>query len=728
MRWGPRAGFSGICAGLLAALAMPVAAQQGAQQAAEPTSLKELIPDSALAKPEDWAKNPTPLPSGLLGESNPPATPEILGPPVELRPDSPMADIAGLDLPWPDGIIDPALVPKLASDATDSPLLAQTGDAPNATPTRPAARETVMAAGRAHLVWTANVPEREALEARFRALSALQGLGKAEVDALTQVVVRGSADRKVLEKLLRIYGYYDGEVAQSLINDPKAGEQVRFDLDAGQRYTIGAITLGDLDTAPRDAPALTRAFALNHGDPLSLDAITAASTRLATALGEAGYPFATLPTPDITVDHAQFTGDLDIALRHGGKYRYGAITSNLPRFLSPRHLADIARFKKGRTFRKSEVEDLRRAILATGIVGGVTVTPREAVAPSGERPGVVALDVVVAKAPLHTLTGEIGYDTGEGFRIAGSLEHRNLFPPEGAAKVRGILGTNEQLAGLTFRRSNFMGRDRVLTLDLYADNANLTAYAARKVVFAATYERQTTVLFQKPWVWSSGLEVQASEEREGVPSGVTTGRKLYITTALPLRAGIDSTDDLLDPRRGHRASLRISPENSAANDTHSTYFRLQGDVSGYWAMSKPVLIAGRLRLGSMPGTAVDNVAPSRRFYAGGGASIRGYGYQLVGPRNALGEPKGGRSLYEFSLEARSHTGLFNGSLDLVPFLDAGGVETGTVPRFNDWRFGAGVGLRYRTGFGPIRVDVGTPLNPRNGDSRVGVYVALGQAF
>jgi translocation and assembly module TamA len=129
----------------------------------------------------------------------------------------------------------------------------------------------------------------------------------------------------------------------------------------------------------------------------------------------------------------------------------------------------------------------------------------------------------------------------------------------------------------------------------------------------------------------------------------------------------------------------------------------------------------------MPGTAINDVAPSRRFYAGGGSSIRGYGYELVGPRNSWANPKGGRSLYEFSLEARVNTPLM-ADAPIVPFIDAGGVETGTVPRMNDWRFGAGMGVRYKTGFGPIRMDIGTPLNPRAGDGPIGVYVALGQAF
>ena len=225
-----------------------------------------------------------------------------------------------------------------------------------------------------------------------------------------------------------------------------------------------------------------------------------------------------------------------------------------------------------------------------------------------------------------------------------------------------------------------------------------------------------------------GLEVQASDEREGVPNGVTTGRTFYLTTALPLRAAFDHSDNLLDPRTGWRAALRVSPERSWVHEVGHSYARIQADASWYLPVGKQVVLASRARFGSLVGTDINNVAPSRRFYAGGGGSIRGYGYELVGPLNALGEPKGGRSLYEFSIEARVNTGWFGGALQLAPFLDSGNAETGAIPRFTDTRYGAGLGIRYKTGFGPIRLDIGTPLNPRPGDSRIGVYVALGQAF
>jgi len=719
---------------LIAALALLGAGQAAAQQREADPDLRALIPDAAVADPAGWAR-------GAVAPDAPVVVAPDVGSAVAkdaadaaavLRPDSPLDNIPGLTLDWPE---EEAFVPPveaLAPDAATAQELAQavSGLGQGGLPQPVAERETVLASGRARLVWPLETPfpERESLEIRFRSLSALQGVSARDADAMAQIVVRGASDGKLIEQLLRIYGYYDGEVTQTLINGKGGGaEAIRFDIQPGQRYRLGAITTGDLDQAGGGGMPLRGALALAPGDPLNLDTITTQVSRLGEALGRRGYPFADTGTPALSVDHARFEGDLDLPVKTGGRYRYGAITTNLPRYMSPGHLGDIARFRPGQVYDRDQVDDFRRAILATGLVSSLSVSPRETAPPRGEEPGTIALDVTIAKAPQRTLAGELGYDTGEGVRVASSWEHRNLLPPEGALKFRNILGTNEQLVGATFRRSNFLGRDRQLSVDVYADNAALTAYAARKVAFATTYERLTTILFQKPWSWSMGLEGQASEEREGVPNGVTKGRTLYVTAALPLRAAIDSTDDLLDPQRGHRAALRVSPELALARGKHESYARVQADASSYLALGK-VVLAGRVRLGSMPGTAVDNVAPSRRFYAGGGASIRGYGYNLVGPRNALGEPKGGRSLYEFSIEARVSTGMFGGALQIVPFLDAGGVETGTVPRFEDMRLGAGVGLRYRTGFGPIRVDIGTPLNRRAGESPIGVYVALGQAF
>jgi translocation and assembly module TamA len=435
-----------------------------------------------------------------------------------------------------------------------------------------------------------------------------------------------------------------------------------------------------------------------------------------------------LGEPELVADHRREEGDLSIPVTTGAQYRFGGVISQLPDFLSSRHLDDIARFAKGDLYKRSLVDDLRRAIVATGLVSSITLAPRETVAPLNGQPGTLVLDAAMAKAPLRTIAGAVGYDSGEGFRLEASWEHRNLFPPEGLLRLRAVAGTQEQLAGVTLRRNNFRGRDQVLNFDLYGNLVKRTAYVAKTLAATASFEKLTTLIFQKPWVWSVGLEAIATNERPGDTAGISAAPQTYYVLALPLRAAVDTSDNLLDPTRGFRAALRVSPEASLSAGRKHGYVRIQADASVYLPLGKAAVVAARVRLGAIAGADIGDIAPSRRFYAGGGGSVRGFAFQEIGPRDALGLPSGGRSLSEFSLEARVKTGLFGGGLSLVPFIDGGNANVESTPHFRDLRFGAGLGLRYQTGFGPIRLDVATPIARRAGESPVAVYVSLGQAF
>lgn len=606
-------------------------------------------------------------------------------------------------------------------------------------------------------------PEGTEFLQRFSALSSIVELDSDE-STIAQLTARASNDRDLLDDLLRIYGYYDAQifrtVAAAPAGDPAGeGASIRFDIVPGQQYLFGTIDLGDLAATGRDYPDLRASFGvrrddtsdevtpteerqlrqgdapvaerdpLEAGDPVKSDDIVYATAGLTYELGETGYAFAEVGEPSLLIDHARVEGDLTVPVAPGGKFNFAGVSSNREDFLSSRHLQRIARFDPGELYMRSDVQDLRQAILATGLVSSVTVTPRETVAPQGEQPGEVVLDVEMTEAPLRTWAGAIGYDSQDGFRLEGSWEHRNLFPPEGMLRVRGVAGTREQLAGVLFRKNNFMGRDQVLSVDLYGTTIERDAFLATTAALLARFEKETTLLFQKPWYWSVGFEAVATSEREGSLTGPTMApRETYFVGALPLSATLDSSDDLLDPTTGFRLSAFVSPETSRNNGVQSNYARVWLDGRAYFSLSDDIVLAGRAKLGSIPGADIEAIAPSRRFYAGGANSVRGYGYQRIGPRNTLGDPSGGRSLTEVNLEARIGTPLFSGALSVVPFVDAGSVDNGPTPDFSDIRIGAGVGIRYATNFGPLRVDVGVPLNKREGDSPVAIYVGLGQAF
>jgi translocation and assembly module TamA len=198
----------------------------------------------------------------------------------------------------------------------------------------------------------------------------------------------------------------------------------------------------------------------------------------------------------------------------------------------------------------------------------------------------------------------------------------------------------------------------------------------------------------------------------------------FMLFGVVLGARYDTTDSLLDPRRGLRADATVIPYTDLletggfvrATGTLRTYFDLRGDGGS--------VVALRGTLGSLLG-ADREVPADKRFYAGGGGSVRGYGFQRIGPRDAAGRVRGGSSLVEGSVELRQ---MVTGQFGLVGFLDAGSVGELEAPDFSNLRLGAGLGLRYATAIGPLRLDVGLPLNREPGDSRFGIYIGLGQAF
>ncbi len=712
-------------------------AAAAAQDTKAPQRLEDLIPDSAIADPEEWASENEPREGQVPGDTLP-----------AIEANSPMAELPAMDIAWPGEGLDLPEPPRLPRD--ESIDLADAADAPEPAPGEQSAVLADAALEQisdqltlAFPLDPAIFPVREEFTSRFKALSTIENLSS-EDGSTAQLAARARADEELIEQLLEVYGYYDAQVIRSVAagsrrgqrqgNAPVQGERdraapasVRFDIIPGARFRFGTIDLGELDRSP-DAPDLRSAFGINPGDPVSSDRIVAEQADLDNALGETGYPFAQISEPELLIDHARTEGDLTMIVQPQGKYIFGNIISDLPEFLSGKHLENIARFDAGDIYRRSLVLDLRRAITATGLVSNVAVTPREVTPPTADAPGVVAMDVALTKAPLRTIAGGIGYGSDEGFRLAASWEHRNLFPSEGSLKVRGIIGTQEQLAGVTFRKNNFGGRDRVLTLDVYGSTIDSNAFDANTLAVAGNFERVSNLLFQKPFSWGFGFEALASGERPAAVRGMVEARQTFYIAAIPVHALLDSTDDLLDPKEGFRLGGRLSPEISRNQGTESFYLRSQIDASYYRQMSGGLVLATRARFGSIPGTALDNIAPSRRFYAGGGSSVRGYGYQQIGPQDTLGEPSGGRSLVEGSLEARISTGFLDGAVSIVPFIDAGSVGTGPTPDFDVIRVGAGLGVRYNTDFGPIRVDVATPINPGPRDGPIAVYVSLGQAF
>lgn len=625
--------------------------------------------------------------------ASPPATASAAqGEPPPLDPAAPLADLPGIGVAWPD-----------LAGAPATPVAAAEADA----------------AAEHRYTWRLDGVDgvgSAVLRQRFDQLSALNAHDRQPANA-AQLDRRARDDAELLRSLLRAEGYYDARVATRV----EAGARPLVVLAATPRtlYRLAGVTLAGLGAAGDKTAALTETFGIKPDDPVDADAISKGEAALKVAVGRQGFPFARVGEAEIVVDHATKTATLAMSVQPGAALNFGRIVAAPGnRVFAPDHVQEIARWGPGDPYDAGSLDDLRRALIQTSLVSSVDVTPVP-----GAAPGTVDIAVKTEPAPVHTVAGELGYGTGEGARAELDWTHRNLFPPEGALTLRSVLGTEEQLGSVIFRRSNFRERDRLLTLQLAAAHTQRDAYDARTLSISGALERQTNIFFQKTWTWSLGAELEASDEQDVIVSTGQPRRRTYFIGALPTSLTYDGSNDLLNPSTGFRLGARVSPELSLQGAAFG-YARLQFDASAYQPIGG-VVLAGRTRLGTIAGAPRDQIAPSRRFYAGGGASVRGYGYQAIGPRDPNNDPIGGRSLAEFSIEARVHA---FGSFGVVPFLDAGNIYTSPLPKFSGLRYGAGLGVRYYSNFGPIRVDVGTPLNPQKGDTRIGVYVSLGQAF
>jgi translocation and assembly module TamA len=574
------------------------------------------------------------------------------------------------------------------------------------------------------------------LDAQFNGLSALkEGDGKAA--NATQVQARAREDEQLAIRLMRSLGYYDATAISVVEQNPPVGAEggrparLRAVVTAtpGRLYTLSSVDIRAGAVTPSDL--LTRNLPLKVGDPIEAARIQGAEANLNLVLPQQGYPFVQVGERDILLEDQgpNPVGAYTLPVETGPRSSFGQLVTSGDPVFELDHLNVFPRFKAGDLYDSRKTDDLRDALVATGLFSGIGVEPKRTgrVGPDGTEQ--VDLQVTQTRGPARTLAGQGGYSTGQGFTVEGSWTHRNLFPPEGALILTGVAGTQQQGASATFRRQNAGRRDRTFTAIASAARNNYDAYEALTGTLAARWSYDSTPIWQKPFTYYYGVELVGTSEVAFDPTydyffgRGADRRRTYFIAALPGQVMWDQSDSLLNPTKGFRLKLNASPETSVRGGVRP-YVRTMVEGTAYFPVSDSLVIAGRARAGSIQGVDRDDLAPSRRYYGGGGGSVRGYGYQRLGPLDPNGNPIGGRSLNEFALEARYRFGNFG----IVPFIDAGNSYESSMPKFNDLRFGAGIGGRFYTNFGPFRIDVATPLNRREGDGLIALYLSIGQAF
>jgi translocation and assembly module TamA len=581
-----------------------------------------------------------------------------------------------------------------------------------------------------------------ALDAALRGSSQLEALReKGPVDPLA-LVLRAQRDVARLETVLQSFGYYQGRIAITIderaLDDPglpdriaalpaDAKAAIAVSAELGPLYRIGEVKLeGDLPERLRER------LGLAPGAPAVAADVLAGRDRLLNALLEEGHALASVEEPVAYENRARQVLDLIFKVDAGPRVELGEIRLTGLRAVNEAFLRNRLRVRPGERFSPSGIERARQDLLALGVFSGVTARPDERLDESGRLP----LTFDVQERPGRVLGFSAAYSTDLGASVSTSWSHRNLFGSAEqlnlSASVINLGGTaatdvGYNLSGQFIKPDFRRRRDQSLELKLGALKQSLEAYDQTAILSGVSVSRK----LNPRWTGSVGL---AASQEQITQQGVERDFTLF---GIPLGLRFDSTGRanlLEDPTRGIISNATVTPTYSLGRgEADNQFFTLtQVSAAAYVDLARFDLtsvgrsvIAMRALAGKAFGASQFDLPPHQRFYGGGSATVRGFRYQSIGPRFADGKPAGGTSIDAASIELRQR---LLGDFGAVAFIDAGRVAATGGPFRGKAEVGAGVGVRYYTAIGPLRVDLAVPLTKVPGNDSYQVYIGLGQAF
>ncbi|MEO1001087.1 MAG: BamA/TamA family outer membrane protein, partial [Pseudomonadota bacterium] len=327
--------------------------------------------------------------------------------------------------------------------------------------------------------------------------------------------------------------------------------------------------------------------------------------------------------------------------------------------------------------------------------------------------------VQLEERPRRTVAAAVTFDTDRGPGAEAEYEHRNLAGNGERLNLSAGANLEVQFAEARVLLPQFQRRPgQNFITGLRLERIEDDAFSAVGATASAGIEREIT----DSWTIGYGGLVEFAN----IESSTSDGN--FVLAGIPVFAAYDSSDDLLDPTEGGRARIGVTPFAGVGGGETPIFLVLDAQGSAYYDLTGEgrYILAGRGRLGSILSGELEDVPSTRRLFSGGGGSVRGYQERFIGPLDAANDPTGGRSVVEAGAELRAYV---YGDLGFAVFAEGGAVSEGIVPSLDDgFQAAIGAGFRYRSPVGPLRLDVGVPVNPRDVDERFIVYLSLGQAF
>jgi len=521
--------------------------------------------------------------------------------------------------------------------------------------------------------------------------------------------------------VLRSEGYYAYDVQPDVGSDDAPAALVR--VSPGPRFLLSKPRIAWVGAPPdpKTQTAAVDALHLREGAPGRAAEVVGAEGRAVSAIQRLGYADAETQPREVVVDHADHTVRPTFKIAAGELVRLDSLDVTTDGRTRKAWLQRLAPWRSGDPYDPEDVAELERRLLDTGVYDSVTV----ALAPAAKKTADGLRPVVVSLAERKRRTIELGasYATTEGLGLDARWTHYNVLGRADTLALVGRLSSVDSKAEVDLTLPHWLRPQQTLKAAAGFYRNQTDAYDETGVGVRGDVTRR----YGKTSYITLGASLDLSRTDELKIKTLTPLGRDLVTVGTLADVSWDRSDDPLNPRHGWRFSARAEPTVIVGEGGDLPFVKVQTQASAYLPLGAGArtVLAARLHFGSILNATVDQIPASRRFFAGGGGSVRGFAYQGVGPQLADGTPQGGISLVEASLEARQD---LTAKWGVVAFVDAGSIGSDPAPGFQDLSVGAGLGVRYNLGFAPIRFDVAIPVTKRQGSGPFQFYISIGQSF
>ncbi len=564
----------------------------------------------------------------------------------------------------------------------------------------------------------------EDLQATLERSSLVVEQSELETTESNEVVSAAQADYARLLAVLYGQGYFgptvsiklDGREAYDIspVAAPPTVKAARIKIETGPIFEFGTARIEPI------APLTKIPDGFKTGEVATLGTLRAASGAAVSGWRDQGHAKASIGAQKITADHRSSTLNAALQVATGPKVKFGKLTVNGNREVRTERIVEIAGLPEGKVFSPEDLKKTATRLRRTGTFGSVALAEAETIGPDQSLD--ITAEIAEQKRRRFGFGGEVA--TSDGISLRTYWVNRNLWG--GAERLRfdaeitGIGGTQnneEYLLSVRYDRPATWGPDTDLFVVGRLEQEDKDDLFSRRATVGVGFKHFPS----DKRTYEYGIALTAGEDRDAL------GDKKYLLFILPAKLTRDYRDIPLDPTTGHFLIASAIPflaidgaDNGLRTFLDYRIYRSVGEV-------RPVTFAFRAQLGSVAGPSLADSPSDFLFYSGGSGTVRGHPYESLGVDLGGGSQIGGRSFLGFSAEARVKV---TDTIGVVGFFDYGFVGSDPLPSEStgDYQTGAGLGVRYATGIGPIRVDVAVPVSGPDTGSNFEIYVGIGQAF